>query len=216
MSTFLHRLKLAEQLENTFIETIKDHCRTHRIAKFGIESSSVAEVHEFIRRAQDPVARFVRYLPDALLVRVAPHTLGPNAAFVEFKVQNELIYSDSFFRRIQEEYGNTQPPLDQKEQIFALEAAALDAYHKLEQTQNQVIVVVAWQRPTDVFRAQFVKDIVICQAHHAGRRVRGSGTPMYNTHIDSFRSAPEFFPCRIWYFTGSIGKNRTAAGRPVT
>ncbi|MXV76588.1 hypothetical protein F4Z99_20245 [Candidatus Poribacteria bacterium] len=198
MSSFRGRTQTASELEAPFIHTLNQECETHEIAKFGAESTGVSEIHKYIRFATDISSRFVRFLPDSVMVRKGDG-IGPKTALVEFKVQDTLIYSDNFLRSIQKEYQEKKQPEDpeltEKPQIFNVEKDALYIYNEIATKLGVVVVVIGWQKPTNRFIAQYADKIVICNQWHGDpqRRTSGSGTPNCNTHIDSYEPLGAFF-----------------------
>ena len=68
---FEQRIELADRLQLSFIEAFNHHCTTHKVIKYGIESTKLAEAHQFIRSCQDDTSKFIRYIPDSVLVSVA-------------------------------------------------------------------------------------------------------------------------------------------------
>ena len=57
------------EFERSFTAAFNDACDSHRILKFGIESTDTLEDHDHIMSAaNDPTAGFIRFLPDAVLV----------------------------------------------------------------------------------------------------------------------------------------------------
>lgn len=62
-----------------------------------MESTGINELHQYIRFATDVSSRFVRYLPDSVIVRTDDNGIGPKTALVEFRVQDTLVEYDSFF-----------------------------------------------------------------------------------------------------------------------
>ena len=198
MRTFSDRTQTADELETPFINTLNQECETHRIAKFGVESTAIRDLHQYIRFANDLSSRFVRFLPDSVIVRTNNNGIGPKTALIEFKVQDTLIYSDNFFRAIQREYEETRQPEDPilaaKDQIFNIEKDALDIYTQIA-SLGVIVIVIGWQKPTRRLVAQYADRIVICNDWHGNRerRTSGSGTPNYNTHIDSYEFLDAFF-----------------------
>ena len=198
MSTFQSRLAQAAALEEPFIETFNAQCLTHRIVKFGIESTHISELHQYIRSAQDVTSHFVRYLPDSVLVRLqdARDSIGPKTSLIEFKVQNTPVRSDGFFRRIQAEYGDANSPLTDKQDVFGMEKDALDVYRQIA-GMGVRIVVVGYQRiresEQDKIRAQYADNVVVCHTQIPSRLGVGSGTPLANTHFASFQPVVDFF-----------------------
>ena len=197
MQSFSDRTQTAEELEQAFIRTLNEKCETHKIAKFGVESTGISDLHEYIRYATDVSSRFVRYLPDSVMVRTNDNGIGPKTALIEFKVQNTLIRSRRFLQKIQEEYHEKKrpedPKLTEKHQIFNVEKDALDIYKDIMRLKV-IVIVIGWQKPTDRLIAQYANKIVICNEWLGDpqRRASGSGTPNYNTHIDSYQPLDTF------------------------
>ena len=197
MRSFSDRTQTADELEIPFIHTLNERCETHKIANFGVENTDVKQLHQYIRNAYDVSSRFVRYLPDSVMVRTDDNEIGPKTALIEFKVQNTLIYADNFFNQIKTTYQDTQrpedPPLTEKHQIFQVEKDALDIYKEIAKLEVAVIVV-GWQTPTDRLIAQYVDKIVVCHdwIPSRDRRESGSGTAISNTHIDSYEPLDAF------------------------
>ena len=198
MSSFGNRTQTASELEAPFIHTLNQECETHEIAKFGSESTDVSEIHEYIRFADDISSQFVRFLPDAVMARKGDDGIGPKTALVEFKVQETLIYADSFLRRIKTDYQRRKrsedPELTEKPQIFQVEKDALDIYTKIAEKLGVVVIVIGWQKPTDRLIAQYAEKIVVCNEWIPSKEKRdtGSGTIIYNTHIDSYERLDVF------------------------
>ena len=165
MKAFSDRTQQADKLEGPFIETLNQECQTHKIAQFGIESTEIREIHEYIRNAYDISSRFIRYLPDSVIVRTDDNGLGPKTALIEFKVQDTLIYSDNFFRSIQRNYQGTKqtedPGLIEKPQIFQVEKDALDIYKQIA-SLGVAVIGIGWQTPTNRLIAQYADKIVVC------------------------------------------------------
>ena len=199
MRSFSDRTQKANELEIPFIRTLNERCQTHRIAKFGIESTDISGIHEYIRFADDVSSQFVRYLPDSVIVRTADSGIGPKTALIEFKVHDTRIKYNSFLDRINEAYQDRKQPQDpeltQKDQVFQVERDALDIYKQIASLEVEVIVI-GWQQTTDRLISQYADKIVICNEWipDPNRRKAGSGTPIYNTHIDSYEPLDVF--CR--------------------
>lgn len=196
MTSFEGRLAVSLRLESPFIETFNSVCRTHQIVKFGVETTRAQEFHNHIRGEQDFSSQFIRYLTDAILIRVDGNRnpMGHQTALVEFKVSDTSIREDSFFNRIRSDYGNGPIPLLQKEDIFDMERDAFRMYRNIAQAGVKVVVVgLQTRRETDDrLRAQYAEHIVVCNEHTpAGGR--GSRTPAVNVHFGSFLTAGEFF-----------------------
>ena len=192
MKSFSDRTQQAGKLEDPFIRTLNQICKTHRIANFGVENTDVKQLHRYIRKAYDVSSRFVRFLPDSVMVRTNDNGIGPKTALVEFKVQSELVRKDWFFRDIHKEYQDRKRPEDplltEKPQIFDVEKDALDIYNKIATKLGVTVIVIGWQRPTNRLIAQYADKIVVCSEWQPSRakRASGSGTTIYNTHIDSY------------------------------
>ena len=198
MSTFSERTQKADELEIPFIKTLNKSCQTHRIAKFGVESTDMSALHRYIRKSYDVSSRFVRHLPDSVIVRINDSGIGPKTALIEFKVQGTLIKSDYFFNRtIKTEYQRRirpeDPELTEKPQIFEVEKEALDIYKQIAEL-GVAVIIIGWQKPTGRLIAQYANKIVICHEWIPSREKResGSGTAIYNTHIDSYEPLDTF------------------------
>ena len=197
MRSFSDRIQTADELEAAFIRTLNEECETHRIVNFGVENTDISELHEYIRFATDISSRFVRFLPDAVIVRTDDSGIGPKTALIEFKVHDTRIKYNSFLKRINEDYQGRKQPQDpaltQKDQIFQVEKDALDIYKKIASLKVEVIVI-GWQKTTNRFRAQYADKIVICNEWipDPNKRKDGSGTTIYNTHIDSYEPLDTF------------------------
>ena len=189
---FGDRTRTAEWLEQPFINTLNQICQTHRIANFGVENTDVKQLHQYIRKSYDISSRFVRFLPDSVIVRTNDDGIGPKTALIEFKVQNTLVEYDSFFSRIKTEYyqkrkRSEDPLLTEKPQIFQVEKDALDIYKEIA-SLGVVVIVIGWQKPTNRLIAQYANEIVVCHIQYPSpaKRKDGSGTIIANTHIDSY------------------------------
>ena len=197
MKVFSDRTQMAEKLEGPFIETLNQECQTHKIAQFGIESTEIREIHEYIRNAYDVSSRFIRNLPDSVMVRTDGKEFGPKTALIEFKVQGTLVRKDGFFNIIKTEYRTRKQPGDpvliEKPQIFQVEKDALDIYKQIA-SLGVAVIVIGWQTPTDRFIAQYADKIVVCHEWipSRARRDSGSGTAISNTHIDSYQPLDAF------------------------
>lgn len=199
MRTFGDRTQQAAKLEAPFIRTLNEICETHRIANFGVENTGIHDLHEYIRFATDISSRFVRFLPDSVMVRTDDNGIGPKTALIEFKVQDTLIESDYFFKKtIKTEYQMRirpeDPELTEKPQIFQIEKEALDIYNEIATKLGVAVIVIGWQTPTDRLIAQYANKIVVCHEWipDPKKRGAGSGTAISNTHIDSYQSLDAF------------------------
>ena len=132
------------------------------------------------------------------MARKGDDGIGPKTALVEFKVQETLIYADSFLRRIKTDYQRRKrsedPELTEKPQIFQVEKDALDIYTKIAEKLGVVVIVIGWQKPTDRLIAQYAEKIIVCNEWVPSKEKRdtGSGTIIYNTHIDSYERLDVF------------------------
>ena len=204
MTSFSNRLAQAARLETPFIAAFNKQCQTHRIFKFGIESTELRHLHEYIRSATDETSQFIRYLPDSALVltTVQAGAVSRQTTLLEFKVQDQLVEYDSFFGRIQAEHmqrNRDNPPLQDKQDIFSVEKATLDLYQRLAEI-GVVVVVVAWQTKRTIdphaMRAQYADKVITCQVQDPSTELRttGSGTVISNVHFSEFVPIGEFFP----------------------
>ena len=197
MRSFSDRTQTADELETPFIHTLSEICETHKIANFGVENTDVKQLHQYIRNAYDVSSRFVRYLPDSVIVRTDNSGIGPKTALIEFKVHDTRIKYDSFLNLINKEYQGRKQPQDpaltQKDQIFQVERDALDIYKKIASLKVEVIVI-GWQKTTNRLIAQYADKIVICNEWipDPNKHGPGSRTPIYNTHIDSYEPLDTF------------------------
>ena len=189
MTTFQERLEAAAKLEKPFIRIFNEQCATHQIVKFGVETTRVGEFHGLVKYASDPSSHFIRFLPDSVIIRESDdeQSRGPKTALVEFKVQETNIERDTFFRRIRQGYGNRRPPLTNKRDIFSMERDSLEMYKNLSSEMDVVVVIVAWQSPTNLLRAQYVNKIMVANEHPQRR-----GT-IANTHFGTYQDAANFF-----------------------
>lgn len=198
MRSFSGRTQQADKLETPFIHTLNEICETHEIANFGVENTGIHDLHRYIRFATDISSRFVRFLPDSVMVRTDDNGIGPKTALVEFKVQDTLVEYDSFFRRIKTAYQGRKrpgdPELTEKPQIFQVEKDALDIYNEIATKLGVIVIVIGWQTRTDRLIAQYAEKIVVCNEWVPSRERRdtGSGTIIYNTHIDSYEPLDVF------------------------
>ncbi len=110
MNAFEDRLAAAACLEQTFIVTFNDSCADYKIVKYGIESTKLSEAHEFIRLCRDDPSRFVRYIPDSVLVNVNDRH-ACNTTLIEFKAATTGIQSDSFANSLSHRCPGMDPPV---------------------------------------------------------------------------------------------------------
>ena len=139
MSGFQDRLRIAGALENAFIEEFNSICTTWKIVKFGIEATNLAHVHKMIRKRYDQTSKFLRYLPDSVVV--APEKDDGPVHLIEFKVAQTGIKKDSFLQKIARNCPDMSPPFGHRHDVFNIESEALDGYLQLAKIGVSVIVV---------------------------------------------------------------------------
>lgn len=192
---FEQRMQLAEELEANFITIFNRQCSSHQIIKYGIESTKLAEAHDYIRICQDDTSKFIRYIPDSVLV--STDIKRQDTTLIEFKAAHTGVYSDKFFNRlIQQECPETRPPFQTIEDVFNIENEALELYKQLTNINVKVIVLAyAAYRSGYPIRAQYVQDIAVCNVYDPNRGVgsMGSGTHIANANFASFELLPKFF-----------------------
>lgn len=192
---FEQRMQLAEELESNFITIFNKQCSSHQIIKYGIESTKLAEAHEYIRICQDDTSKFIRYIPDSVLV--STDIKRQDTTLIEFKAAHTGLYSDKFFNRlIQRECPEMRPPFQTIEDVFNIENEALELYKQLTNINVKVIVVAyAAYRSDYPIRAQYVQDIAVCNVYDPNRGVgsMGSGTHIANANFASYELLPKFF-----------------------
>ena len=115
----------------------------------------------------DVSSRFVRYLPDSVIVRTDDNGIGPKTALIEFKVQDTLMYSDHFFNRtIQRTYQNRKRPEDPELTQKSPRYFKLKKMHSIFTSRLRslgvAVIVIGWQTPTNRLIAQYANKIVIC------------------------------------------------------
>ena len=199
-SDFEARLAKGARLAIPFIAAFNKESRSHQISKFGIENTELQNIHRHIRTASDATSQLIRHLPDSALVRLGSGT-SDLTVLVEFKVHDTPVRTERMLTLIRTEHDRLNqgnPPIKDGQDIFGIEKASLEACQLLAKIGGKVIVV-GWQTyrtiDSDVLRAQFAENIVVCQEHtpDPSRRVTGSGTPMANLHFDSFVPIQDFF-----------------------
>ena len=192
MTGFSERLKVADKLEGTFIAAFNERCTTHKVVKFGIEATNLASVHNLLRNRYDATSRFLRYLPDSLLVESGVDT-PPH--FVEFKSAQVGIRYSSFLDKLARQCPDIEPRFASKEDVFNIESEALNGYLELDKIDVSVIVVGhARFRDDDPVRAQYATRIAVCNEYNPNQGVgtTGSGTWIKNTNFASFVPLTEF------------------------
>lgn len=197
MNSFQYRLTIAEKLENTFITIFNSSCDQYKIIKYGIETSKLSDVHEFIRNSCDDTSRFVRYIPDSVLINVEKNQQMSNTTLVEFKASTEGIRSEHFFNKLNSECPEMNPSFSKKEDIYNIESDALNLYLKLNQIGVRVIIVAyaGFRSKSDQLHVQFVEKIKICNKYNPNKRGKnvGSGTYIANVNLASFEPLDVFF-----------------------
>ena len=194
MTTFENRSELADRLEQTFTGAFNAACESHQIIKFGIESTKLAQAHEQLRNRYDATSRFLRYMPDSVLVSIQNQTAA--TALVEFKAAKTGVRYDSFFERLLARCPDMTPPFATKEDVFNVESEALNGYLELWKIGVPVIVVGhAMYRSDNPLRAQYAHRIAVCNEYdpNQGSGTTGSGTWLKNVNFASFTPLADFF-----------------------
>ena len=196
MSSFNKRLDAAAKLELSFMNAFNQHSSTHIIIKYGIESSKIAKAHSLIRFCYDNTSKFIRYIPDSVLVRRDGKNLN-ETILIEFKAATTGIYSSKLFSDIQKScLDRGELPITSMEDVFNMENEALELYLKLASIDIKVVIIVmATYRKAGHLRAQFVQDIAVCQVKNPNERflTRGSGTMIANVNLESLIDIEDFF-----------------------
>lgn len=194
MTSFENRLALAAGLEQAFIGTFNDACQSHQIIKFGIESTKLADAHQHLRRRYDATSRFLRYMPDSVLINLIDATAP--TALIEFKAADTGLYSQGFFERLKANCPEMEPPFLTIQDVFNVESEALNGYLELAKLGIPVIVVGhAMYRNDNPLRAQYAERIAVCNEYDPNRGAgsMGSGTLIKNANFASFVTVGEFF-----------------------
>lgn len=190
---FGRRLQLAKELEHSFIESFNANCHTHKMVKFGIESTQLNEAHGHLRFKRDDTSRFLRYMPDSVLI--GTQNSDAQSALVEFKVAERGVEEQSFFNRLKANCPDMDPPFSEITDVFNVESEALNGYIELAKLGVPVIVV-GWAKfkRDNPLRAQFADAIAVCNEYDPNRsgEPRGSGTWLYNTNFASFEPVVSF------------------------
>jgi hypothetical protein len=196
MNAFDGRLVTASCLEQPFIQTFNQLCQNHQIIKYGIESTQLAKAHKFIRLCRDDTSRFIRYIPDSVLVNTGNPT-ECTTTLIEFKAATTGIRNDSFVRSLSLQCPSMDPPFGGVWDVFNIEKDALDLYSKLSSLGVRVVVVAfaSYRTRGDRIRAQFIEKISICNVYNPNIRGQntGSGTHIANVNFASFESLDYFF-----------------------
>ncbi len=140
MTGFEERLSDAQLLEQTFIEEFNKCCGNYKIIKYGIESTKLTEIHHLISKCRDGTSRFVRYIPDSVLVNTSSDSKC-DTTLIEFKAAKTGVQNDSFLRTLSTKCPGMDPPFTAKEDIFNVENDALDLYGKLQSIGAKIIIV---------------------------------------------------------------------------
>jgi hypothetical protein len=196
MSSFRERISIAEKFERVFIEAFNKYCKNYRIVKFGIESTNLLSIHEHIRLCHDETTKFIRYLPDSVLVNINQNNTC-KTTLIEFKAASTGIKKDLFLHNLNKQCNDTRAIFTCKEDIFNIEDDALELYKKLH-TINVKIIIIAYAqyRPLDdQIRAQFVENIAKCNTYNPNTKGKntGSGTNLANVNFLSFDHFVDFF-----------------------
>ena len=203
---FNERLTTAAKLETAFIDEFNKHSSRYKIIKYGIESTRLSEVHNFIRFCRDDTSKFVRYIPDSVLVDVSLNS-NCQTTLIEFKAAITGIQKDSFLKMVRNKCPNMVPQFFSKEDIFNIEDDALNLYLKLTGIGIRVIVVVyaGFRTTGNKLLSQFVENIAKCNTYNPnamGQNI-GSGTIIANINLESFANIKDFF-CNNYVISENI------------
>ncbi len=193
MSDFGQRLQLAARLEEPFIKAFNELCATHQVIKYGIESTKLAEAHQHIRFSQDETSKFIRFIPDSVLVSTG--NAKKDTTLIEFKAAKRGA-GDGIFNILRRACPNMDPPFGSRADVFNIEADAWFLYKKLHDIGVRVVIVAhaSW-RQDNPLRAQYIDKIALCNIYdpNQGRGNEGSGTDIANVNLASFDLMPDFF-----------------------
>jgi len=200
MVGFTQRLTLADRLEKSFIESFNSNCKEYRIIKYGMESTPLSGAHDYIRFCRNSTAKFIRYIPDSVIVRTDKKDNSidsRNTTLIEFKAAATGVRKDSFLQSVRRECKTGVLKPEHKEDIFNVEKDALDTYLSLNQMGVKTIIVAYanFRPPESIFLAQYVESIVVC-SHYDPNTLganTGSGTFVSNVNLMSFLNAKVLF-----------------------
>lgn len=196
MDKFTDRLNVADSFESTFINEFNSLVKQYQIVKYGIESTQLVSIHEFIRFCYDDTSKFVRYIPDSVLINIS-EDCKCDTTLIEFKAAITGIRSDFFFRTLLEKCPQMEPAFQKKEDVFNIENDALELYLKLRSIGVKVAIIAYanYRAPNDKIRGQFVEKITRCNTYDPNIRGQnvGSGTYIANINFASFEPIDSFF-----------------------
>lgn len=196
MPGFADRLDIASRLEKSFIAEFNARVDGYQIVKYGIETTQLAAVHKFIRFCHDDTSRFVRYIPDSVLVRTSG-TSECDTTLIEFKAATTGVKNKSFLLALSAKCPNMEPPFSVKEDVFNIENDALELYLRLQSIGVRVAVIAyaGYRASGDKIRAQFVEKIAKCNTYNPNVKGQntGSGTYIANINFASFELLESFF-----------------------
>ena len=124
---FRERVNDASKLESSFTNEFNKYSSKYKIIKYGIESTRLSEVHNFIRFCRDNTSKFVRYIPDSVLVDISDSSLC-KTTLIEFKAAVTGVKKDSFLNSLKNKCPEMDPQFSTKEDIFNIEEDALTLY----------------------------------------------------------------------------------------
>ena len=196
MNDFIDRLSISESFERIFIEIFNKYCKNYKIVKFGIESTALLNNHSNIRFCYDDGSKFIRYLPDSVLINIE-NPSKCKTTLIEFKVATTGIKKDLFFKKVKQECPEIAVKFTCREDIINIENDALELYRKLNKINVKTILIIyAQYRPSeDQIRVQFAEKIAICNTYNPNLRGQntGSGTLVANVNFLSFEPVIDFF-----------------------
>jgi len=196
LNDFIDRLSISENFEEIFIEIFNKYYKNYKIVKFAIESTTLIYNHSNIRFCYDDGSKFIRYLPDSVLINIE-NPSKCKTTLIEFKVAATGVKKDSFFKNIKQACPEIAVKFTCKEDIINIENDALELYRKLNEINVKTILIVyAQYRPSkDQIRIQFAEKIAICNSYNPNLRGQniGSGTLVANVNFLSFEPIIDFF-----------------------
>ena len=196
MNGFINRINEADRLESSFIESFNRRQSQYKIIKYGIESTNLAAVHNFIRTCYDNTSKFVRYIPDSVLISTN-NNKPCKTTLIEFKAAVTGVQKDSFLNTLKSKCPQMIPAFSTKEDIFNIENDALELYVKLSDLGVRVVIVVyaGFRTQGNRLFSQFVEKIAVCNTYNPNTRGQnvGSGTWIANVNLASFMNISNFF-----------------------
>ena len=180
---FEERIKLAKNMEKSVINFLKS--KGFILENTGYEKYSSNEIKEKIRTIHNNLTvRFMRYMPDYFAI------LGNNIFFIELKVMDTPIRLDSRVNELIEITGITDLS---KENIGAVETAALNNYEQLTSIGVKIAVIVLCTFNKKLLFMEWENNLV---KFYNNKVKIGQGnasfTPYTNIHVDKLRTFEEF------------------------